>query len=645
MSWRATLRDPTVAAIALYALVSIAAMIAAYFAIFTMFVPYDDEGTLLVTLKAFLHGGTLYRDIYSEYGPFYYEVFGGLFALTGHAVTTDASRSIVIVVWVAASLAFGLAAHRLTGRLLLGVGGMIVAFADLHTLIGEPMHPHGLAILSLALFTLLVVLVTAKRATWIGACCGGLLAAVMMTKLNLGLFAVAAVALAAVLTLESLSRRRWLRWLVAVAFLAMPIVVMDRDLGAGWVRDLIVLEILAASAVIVAAWPHSGARDEADHALRRWLTMATGGFVLSIAAILVAIFLTGATPSDLYDGMIIQALRVRDVLVNPFPFPPAAVDWGVAALAVATLTTRLRRGPARTTIWPGLLRAIAGLAIWYVVASVTPLSLNPSAGNPDTLPMVLAWVAVVPPVGVVESSYKRFLRVLLPALAVAETLQVYPVAGSQMSIAAVTFVAVGALCLGDAITCLRSWSEEHGTVALERIGAVVGIATVALAGQLALDAILRPAANNAVAYRHQRALPFPGATLLHIPAGEVETYERLVGLLHQHRCTAFVGYPNIDSLYLWSGIEAPPPAAPGAWIKALEGSQQQRVVNELRASPRPCAIRSYTRAEMWLHGSPPPNLPLVRYVMNDFAPVAKVGEFEFMLPKPPIEEPSATGGR
>ena len=94
--------------------------VAAYLALFTQFAPYDDEGTLLVTLKAFAHGDILYRDVYSPYGPFYYELFGGLFSLTGHAVTTDASRSIVVVLWVGTSLLYGLAAQRLTGRLALG---------------------------------------------------------------------------------------------------------------------------------------------------------------------------------------------------------------------------------------------------------------------------------------------------------------------------------------------------------------------------------------------------------------------------------------------------------------------------------------------------------------------------------------------
>ncbi|HXS33100.1 MAG TPA: hypothetical protein VN758_04910, partial [Solirubrobacterales bacterium] len=80
-------RRPLATAVALYSLVALAAAIAAYFAIFTQFSSGDDEGTLLVSLNAFSHGQTLYSDVYSPYGPFYYELFGGFFSLTGLAVT------------------------------------------------------------------------------------------------------------------------------------------------------------------------------------------------------------------------------------------------------------------------------------------------------------------------------------------------------------------------------------------------------------------------------------------------------------------------------------------------------------------------------------------------------------------------------
>ncbi len=626
-------KDPALQAIGLYAIVAMAAAVAAYFTLFTLFAPYDDEGTLLVTLQAFAHGDTLYSDVYSPYGPFYHELFGGLFALSGQDVTTDASRTIVLVLWLATSFLYGAAAQRLTGRLLLGVTAMIAAFGALFVLAGEPMHPQVLCVLLLGAFTLLAVFGPGRRAVWMGAGAGALLAALALTKLNLGVFAVAAVILAAVLVHEPLWRRRWLRWPAIAAFLAMPLALTARDLSVGWVRDLAAAETLAIAAIVLAAWSLRPQRGEAGDGTGRWLLGAVAGFLAASVAILLAIVLNGSAPADIYDGVVTEAMRVREVNMTEFPSTPAAVDWALAAVAGAALGVRLRGGgDGAPSIWPGLLRGAAGLTIWLALAGIVPVALNPSAGNPDSLPAVLAWVAVLAPAGAPESPFKRFLRVMLPALAVAETLQVYPVAGSQMGIAALAYVPVGALCLADGLAGLRRWSEARGGLALARFGVVVGILSAAVAADFALNSIARPAANGIINYRDRVPLPFPGAGQLRLPADEVETYARLVELLQSNRCSSFIGYPNIDSLYIWSGIEAPPPQAPGAWIEALDAERQQRVVDELRATPRPCAIRSDARAELWLTGEPPPDRPLTRYILDEFEPVEEVGEFQFMLP-------------
>lgn len=627
---------PAPAAIALYAVAAIAATVVAYFGIFSEFAPYDDEGTLLVTLKAFVHGDALYRDIWSVYGPFYYELFGGLFGLTGQAVTTDASRTIVIVIWVAASLLFGLAAQRLTGRLALGITGMIAAFSTLTVLANEPMHPQGLCVLLLGAFALLVASGPRRRITLTGGAAGALLAALILTKVNLGIFAVAAVVVAAAITVEPLHRRRWLRWLVIAAFLAMPLFVLDRDLRLSWVRELLLLEVLAATAVLVASHPIWPARGEADGGMLRWVRGAVTGFVLAFLAIVFVILLTGPSPADVYDGMVKDALGIRDILEAAFPFPPGAtLDWAIAAVAAAALASRLcltSRGD-RPSIWPGLLRAGAGLVILLSVAHIVPVALNPSATNPVVVPMLLVWVAAIPPRGLGEPPYGRFLRVLLPMLAIAETLQVYPVPGSQLGIAAVSFVPVGALCLGDAAVELHAWSEAKGVPTLRNFGLSVGVASVAVPALFALNAIVLPGASNAVLYGEQEKLGLPGSELMRLPASSVETYTGLVDLLHRNSCSTFVGYPNVNSLYLWSGLEAPAPQIPNAWMYGLDRSQQQRVVDELRASTRPCAIKNEELAAPYLHGLPPPDAPLVNYVLDDFRPVAKVGPFEFMLPK------------
>jgi hypothetical protein len=625
---------PDAATIGLYALIAIAAMVSAYLAIFTQFASYDDEGTLLVTVKAFANGGVLYRDIYSAYGPFYYELFGGLFSLTHSAVTTDASRTIVIVLWVVASLLFGLSAQRLTRSLALGATGMIVAFAALGVLVNEPMHPQGLCVLLLAGFVLLAVSRRARGSLWMGSAAGALLAALLLTKVNIGIFAIAATLLAVVWTVGALRRRRWLLWPVVVAFLAMPLFILARDLNFSWVRELLVLEVLAAVAVLLAARPLRARPEDDDAGLMRWVLGAAVGLAVAFVVILGVILLTGPSLGDVYDGIVTQAVRVRDVLVLQFPFPPAALDWSIAAVAAAALTGRLRgQGSGEPAIWPGLLRAAAGLTIFCVVAHVVPFGLNPSATNPDVLPMVLAWVAALPPAGARESAQMRFLRVLLPALAIAETLQVYPVAGSQTGIAAATFVPVGALCLGDALKELRAWGAFRGAAALERLGAITGVVTVALTGMFALDSIILPAASNAVIYHDQPKLPLPGASLLHLPAPSVETYVGIVDLLHQNNCSTFIGYPSTNSLYLWSGLEGLAPQLPNGWEAAFDKAMQQRVVREARRSRRPCVIVSEERASMYLHGEPPADLPLVHYIFNDFKPVAQSGDYQLLVPK------------
>jgi hypothetical protein len=626
---------PEAVAIATYALVAMAALVAAYFALFYQFANYDDEGTVLMTLKAFVHGGALYRDIYSPYGPFYYELFGGLFSATGTAVTTDAGRSVVMVVWVLASLMFGIAAHRLTGRLLLGVTGMIAAFAVLNSLSHEPMHPQGLCVLLLGAFALIAVGEPGRRAAWQGGAAGALLAALTLTKVNLGVFAVAAVVVAAAWTLNWARERRWLSGPIVLLFLAMPAVVLARDLDEGWVRELLVIEVLSALAILLVAKPDASAAGSDDPALLRWLWGGAAGFAAGVVAILAVILLTGPNLADVYDGMVTQALRIRDLLVQPIPFPPAAVNWSIVAVAAAALIHRLRaRGAAVGPLWSAILRAVAGLAILFTIAGIGLVGLTPSPGNPDVVAMVLAWVAAVPLAGGGESSHRRFLRVLLPALAVAETLQVYPVAGSQLGIAAIAFVPVGALCLADAAVEARRWAALGGAAQLERTIAVTGVALATVAGIFALDTIVLAGATNADNYRLEESLDLPGAGQLHLPAAEAETYRGVVALLHRYHCTTFVGYPSINSFYLWSGLEAPRVQLPNGWMKALDRSQQQQAVEELRASPRPCAIRNIERAEAYVQGEDLRRLPLVGYVFEDFRLAAKVGPFEFFLPKP-----------
>jgi len=437
-------------------------------------------------------------------------------------------------------------------------------------------------------------------------------------------------------------RRPWLRWILIVAFLAMPIAILAHDLKVGWVRELALLEILAAVAVLVASRTIRPVRGEGDGGTWRWVLAALVGFAAAFVVILLVILLTGPSVSDIYRGMVRDSLEIRDFLVVQFVFPAgAALDWAIAAVAAAAIAggVRLARGDAGRALWTGLARALVGVVILCSVAHIVPLGLNPSAGDPLVLPMLLVWVAAIPPLTVAEPPFKRFLRVLLPMVAIAETLQVYPVAGSQVGIASASFVAVGALCLADGLVDLRAWSEVHGAPAARNLALSTVVAAIALPAVFALNAIALPAVNNLQTYRNQPKLGLPGATLMHVASPQHGEYVDLVDLLHEKRCSTFVGWPSINSLYLWAELEAPRPTIPNGWFYAMTESQQQLAVEELRASPRPCAIVNDELAAGYLKGLPPPATPLVEYVQQNFRLAARIGPFEFEVPKR-----SATGG-
>ena len=625
---------PIASALALYGVVAIGATITAYFTIFTLSQPYDDEGTLLVTLRSFVHGDSLYRDIYTPYGPFYYELFGGLFSLTGLSVTTNASRLIVIVVWVASSAVYGLTVQRLTGRLLMGVLGMLIAYAILPTLINEPMHPQGLATLLLAGFLLMAVTRSERTATTSAVLAGALVGALLMTKINLGIFAIAAIALAAVLSVEALHRRRWVRWPVIFAFLALPVFVMARDLSLAWVRDLIAIEVLGTVALLVVASASIPRQGPADRALAKWVIRCAVGAAAVVVAILVVLLTSGPSLSEVYDGIVEQALRIRNAAILPLEFPPVAIDWGIAAVAAAILVVRLDLAGSRsgTGLWSGLLRLAAGVTIWLTVALASPFSLNPTGGR-LVLPLVLVWVAAIPRSRTEEGAQLRFLRFLLPAVAIAQSLQSYPVAGSQVAMASVAFIPAGALCIADGLWLLRHHAEARGTEFVQRLGVVTVTVVLALVGKFGYESIVASGVSKVEIYREQVSLNLPGADLLRLPPAQAEAYEDVVGWLHEYHCSTFVGYPSINSLYLWSGLEAPKPQLPGPWILLLDDPTQQRVVKQLRAARRPCAIRNETVAGMWLGGKPVPNAPLVNYIQQEFEPVQEIGEFQFLLPR------------
>src|SRR5438105_2384925 len=86
-----------------------------YYALFSFFAPYDDEGYMMLTVKHFLDGHRLYDDIPTLYGPTYYLFEWLAHAVFGIALTNDATRLVTLGFWAATAVLIAVCVRRASG--------------------------------------------------------------------------------------------------------------------------------------------------------------------------------------------------------------------------------------------------------------------------------------------------------------------------------------------------------------------------------------------------------------------------------------------------------------------------------------------------------------------------------------------------
>ena len=570
-------------------------------AMFTGFHAYDDEGYFLVLLRDYLSGQPLLSPATPIYGPFFFETMAGVFKLLGLAPGHDVGRFVTAALWLLSSLLAGVAVFRLTRNLWLTVGAELLAFHALTALTIEPMSPQGLiALLLVALATAATFQATRPRLC--AALIGGMVAALCLIKINVGFFAGVAVVVAWAAGLPDRYRRFALPTAFA-AVVALPFAVTSTLLGTAWAAEFAVGVALAAAALgvaILATRPAAARRTDAW-----WI--AIGAVTLTVVCLGIAIG-GGTSIGDIWNGLIVVSLRFPRVFTVPLDLNAAFDAIALLSLVAAVFVSRT----ASNVRLSAGIRATVGLSVWVA------LLLVPTTIFLFTLPA--AWVAALRPGDEAEDVVGPYARVLLPAVAVINTLQAYPVAGTQLSLAAAPQVFVGAICLADALWIARRTPPARAFVS------VAVRAAAALAGM----AFVVNALFSAAAYQAGVPLGLPGAQLMRMPADRAADLRSIVTALDQ-RCATFITYPGMNSFYIWTGTKPPTEVRSELWMITFDASKQQSLVDRLARLPGLCVVKDQRQLDFWTHGQPVADRPLIRYIDDSFTIGAASGEYQLLV--------------
>lgn len=587
-----------------------------YGTMFSSFLRYDDEGTLLVSTRDFLHGGGLYEEVFSAYGPFYF-----LYEFVSHAagalpVTHDLNRLFTIGEWSAAVLLIGWVAFALTASPPAAAAACVLAIPTVTGLSREPGHPQGLLLVLVSAVVLTGVrLMTQERHGWRYFVTGALVAAIALTKINSGIFVALALAIALLPRVRS-SWSGFAAFAVTGAAIILPAVLMRTHLTS-WAGPYCIVTTAALISIVVVSSPPTRSAIGLDRT--KWLL---AGAALCATATFAFILLRGTSAGELVMGWIVVPARISLSFQIPAPIASDAIPGAVLSIVVAVawrlLTQRQRDGTAR------LFLLVKGLLAVNLIASVL---IDPSGGGPRLAYFApFLWVVLIPPPRRVWSIEELFARELLCLVAALQTMMAYPIAGSQVQSSVFFMLPVAVVCAADAVAAIRREPDVTSDRALRAIGVT---ATLALMALLAGISIARGSAAVSE-YRSRSPLNLPGAARIRLDHDSAAELQWLVANLRAHS-TAFVSLPALNSLHLWSGI---PPLTrfnaaylwsgvpqitemkPGSWVTNLIDGEQRRIAARLLATRRPMAIVSTNRD--WTGDAEVSRMPLVQTLGHEF---------------------------
>jgi hypothetical protein len=584
----------------------------------TGFMPYDDEGSMMLAVKQYLGGMRIYEDVFSVYGPVYYIYNALARAITFTPVNHDVTRISSLFPWIACSLLCGWIALRHTSSLVFAALSLTAASMAVGFFRSEPGHPQELTLLLLLLFAACPLWADAdRRRSALMVAMGALVGGLLLIKVNIGIYMLAAMALTIFSEFPDKRLYRLLGRTAGAGCILLPLAVMWNHLDAAWARVYWLLATLtiavAVFAVLRVPRPRCGTIRDA--------VLAAGGCALSVAIMIAILSLQGVSVHAILDSVLFLPSRVFAQNRNWFIAPRFSPLWMIWALTgfVAALVL-LRKQP------DGSVGQSRHLVLFKTVFSAVALITIPL--RPDYLPLAgpFAWLVLFPS-SAQGTATPTFSRTLLCSVTVMQTLYGYPVYGSQGQFIQCLLLTVVIICAADSFEWLTAFGTRPGLLAAH------GRALAAMA------LIFIAVANLAIGwhrYRNYRALPalnLPGAHKVHLEPESKQQFEQLAREIDRS-CDAFEALPGLPSFNFWTGKNPLTGLNSDAWTLYLSAQQQARIITALSVHPHACIIYNPNLSAFWNPGDRDLNsLPLVEYISENFRPLTSAGRYQLLVRK------------
>ncbi|MCY2987924.1 MAG: hypothetical protein NTY19_08695 [Planctomycetota bacterium] len=586
--------------------------------VFCWFSAYDDEGYMLMAVQRLLDGQSLYGDLKTTYGPLYYVYRWLVFGLGHVPLTHDAVRTLTVVTWLATAALLALAVWRAMpacrNRLWLTATCAAAAILHLETLKCEPGHPQELVVFGVAAVLAAGAILGDGRGAILGVLLGVISAGLCLTKINVGIF----LSGACLLTLAAHTPRGtvWsvLRTLIAVGTLALPCLLLRKELTTTWGASFCGCVTGALALCIVLSFRDFSPKTVG---MRAGVGYFLGGSLVT-SLLIIFVWIRGGTVAGMITCLVVNAARGSQVFCMPL-----LIGWG-AVIGLVAATVLAARCSSRTG---QRLNVLNGQLVAWLKLGFALFTLGLAANDPMRLIQygpAWTWLVLLIPIHRQGSSGELFFRRLLAFVAILQVLQVYPIPGSQVSVGSVAYVPLAILCLSD-------WAENLECLPAGKLAWLAGRGCIVV-GLLPLVLLGCSTLRSALVFRSCEPVGLPGCRWLRMREEQAAICRWLVENVRSS--DSYVCKFGFNSLYFWTNRRPAGYRTLVGWSwNGMPEEQQHEVIEECRTSGDLLAIQ-HAGVVGFIDNSPWDATVVGQFIRAEFRPVATAAGYTLLrLPR------------